>query len=77
MKHSDPKKTRSWRERPHRTHFRTPRIASPFQPRIEALMQTEEWYDWAGYKAPIRFGTKNSNISPFAARPRCSIFRRW
>ena len=33
-------------------HFRTLRLATPFQPRLDALMKTEDWYDWAGYRAP-------------------------
>ena len=35
------------------SHFRTYRLASPFQPRIEALAKTEEWYSWAGYKLSL------------------------
>ena len=31
-------------------HFRTLRLATPFQPRIDALMKTEDWYNWAGYQ---------------------------
>ena len=43
------------RFRPHRTrqsHFRTLRLGTPFQPRIDALARTQDWYNWAGYRAP-------------------------
>jgi aminomethyltransferase len=35
-----------------RGHFRTLRLDTPFQPRIDALMKRNDWYDWAGYRAP-------------------------
>ena len=33
-------------------HFRTLRLGTPFQPRIDALAKTQDWYNWAGYRAP-------------------------
>src|SRR6476661_9178494 len=33
-------------------HFRTLRFGTPFQPRIDALAKTQDWYSWAGYRAP-------------------------
>jgi aminomethyltransferase len=71
MKHSDPKKLLMARAAS-QDHFRTPRIASPFQPRIEALMRTEEWYDWAGYKAPLSLW--DEELEYFAIRSQAALF---
>ena len=53
-------------------HFRTLRLASPFQPRIDALMRTEEWYDWAGYKAPHSLW--DEELEYFAIRSQAALF---
>ena len=53
-------------------HFRKPLIASPFQPRLEALMQSEEWYAWAGYKAPMSLW--DEELEYFAIRSQAALF---
>jgi len=32
------------------SHFRTLRLGTPFQPRIDALGLKQDWYNWAGYR---------------------------
>ena len=54
------------------SHFRTLRLASPFQPRIDALMKTEEWYNWAGYKAPGSLW--DEELEYFAIRSQAALF---
>jgi len=53
-------------------HFRRPRAVSPFQPRIEALMMNEDWYDWAGFKAPMSFW--DEELEYFAIRSQAAVF---
>ena len=53
-------------------HFRTLRLPSPFQPRIEALARTEEWYNWAGYKAPQSLW--DEELEFFAIRSQAAVF---
>ncbi len=53
-------------------HFRQPRLGTPFQPRIEALMMTQDWYDWAGYKAPLSFW--DEELEFFAIRSQAAVF---
>ena len=54
------------------SHFRTLRLSSPFQPRIDALMKTEEWYNWAGYKAPGSLW--DEELEYFAIRSQAALF---
>ncbi|WP_394887386.1 aminomethyltransferase family protein [Mesorhizobium sp. AaZ16] len=54
------------------SHFRTLRLPSPFQPRIEVLAKTEDWYDWAGYKAPNSLW--DSELEYFAIRSQSALF---
>ncbi|EHK58077.1 aminomethyltransferase family protein [Allomesorhizobium alhagi] len=54
------------------SHFRTLRLPSPFQPRIEALAKTQDWYDWAGYKAPNSLW--DSELEYFAIRSQAALF---
>ena len=53
-------------------HFRTLRLASPFQPRLDALMKTEEWYNWAGYRAPNSLW--DEELEYFAIRSQAAVF---
>jgi len=54
------------------SHFRTLRLPSPFHPRIEALAKTQDWYDWAGYKAPNSLW--DSELEYFAIRSQSALF---
>jgi aminomethyltransferase len=54
------------------SHFRTLRLSSPFQPRIDALMKTEDWYNWAGYKAPGSLW--DEELEYFAIRSQAALF---
>lgn len=53
-------------------HFRTLRLPTPFQPRIEALALTEDWYNWAGYKAPHSLW--DEELEYFAIRSQAAVF---
>jgi len=53
-------------------HFRTLRLPSPFQPRLDALMKTEEWYNWAGYRAPSSLW--DEELEYFAIRSQAAVF---
>jgi aminomethyltransferase len=54
------------------SHFRTLRLPSPLQPRIDALMRTEEWYNWAGYRAPNSLW--DEELEYFAIRSQAALF---
>jgi aminomethyltransferase len=54
------------------SHFRKLRLASPFQPRLDALMKTEEWYNWAGYRAPNSLW--DEELEYFAIRSQSALF---
>jgi len=54
------------------SHFRTLRLPSPFQPRIDALMRTEEWSNWAGYRAPNSLW--DEELEYFAIRSQAALF---
>jgi aminomethyltransferase len=53
-------------------HFRTLRLDSPFQPRLDALMKTEEWYNWGGYRAPSSLW--DEELEYFAIRSQAAVF---
>ncbi|MET0943519.1 MAG: aminomethyltransferase family protein [Mesorhizobium sp.] len=53
-------------------HFRTLRLPSPFQPRIDALAKTEDWYNWAGHKAPNSLW--DEELEYFAIRSQAALF---
>jgi aminomethyltransferase len=53
-------------------HFRTLRLASPFQSRLDGLMKTEEWYNWAGYRAPNSLW--DEELEYFAIRSQAAVF---
>jgi aminomethyltransferase len=54
------------------SHFRTLRLPSPFQPRLDALGKQEEWYDWAGCKAPNALW--DEELEYFAIRSQAALF---
>ena len=45
---------------------------SPFQPRLDALMKTEDWYNWAGYRAPNSLW--DEELEYFAIRSQAALF---
>src|SRR5262245_44955844 len=53
-------------------HFRTLLRPSPFQPRLEALARTEDWYNWAGVKAPHSLW--DEELEYFAIRSQAAAF---
>ncbi|MGP2494032.1 aminomethyltransferase family protein [Mesorhizobium sp. PUT5] len=53
-------------------HFRTLRLGTPFQPRIDALAKTDEWYNWAGYRAPQSLW--DEELEYFAIRSQAALF---
>ena len=55
-----------------RGHFRTLRLDTPFQPRIDALMKRNDWYDWAGYRAPNSLW--DDELEYFAIRSQAALF---
>lgn len=55
-----------------RGHFRTLRLDSPFQPRIDALMKRNDWYDWGGYRAPNSLW--DEELEYFAIRSQAALF---
>ncbi|TIU46467.1 MAG: aminomethyl transferase family protein [Mesorhizobium sp.] len=54
------------------THFRTLRLATPFQPRLDALAKTQDWYNWAGYRAPHSLW--DEELEYFAIRSQAAVF---
>ena len=53
-------------------HFRTLRLGTPFQPRIDALAKTQDWYNWAGYRAPHSLW--DEELEYFAIRSQAALF---
>jgi len=53
-------------------HFRTLRLGTPFQPRLDALAKTNDWYNWAGYRAPHSLW--DEELEYFAIRSQCALF---
>jgi glycine cleavage system T protein (aminomethyltransferase) len=53
-------------------HIRNIRLETPFHPRIEALMQTNDWYDWGGYRAPNSLWSEE--LEYFAIRSQAALF---
>jgi aminomethyltransferase len=54
------------------SHFRTLRLGTPFQPRLDALARTNDWYDWAGYRAPNSLW--DEELEYFAIRSQAALF---
>ncbi|WP_438753018.1 aminomethyltransferase family protein [Pararhizobium sp. O133] len=53
-------------------HIATPRLETPFHPRIAALSETNDWYTWAGYKAP--HSVFDEELEYFAIRSMAALF---
>lgn len=53
-------------------HIERVRLETPFHPRIEALMQTGDWYDWAGYRSPHSLW--DEELEYFAIRSQAALF---
>jgi aminomethyltransferase len=53
-------------------HFRTLRLGTPFQPRIDALAKTGDWYDWGGYRAPNALW--DEELEYFSIRSQAALF---
>lgn len=53
-------------------HFHTLRMDTPFQPRIDALAKTNDWTNWAGYRAPLSLW--DEELEYFAIRSQCALF---
>ena len=52
-------------------HFRKAMVGTPFQERIDALSQVEEWTSWNGYKAARIIDQLSAEY--FAVRSSCSV----
>lgn len=53
-------------------HFRTPLRETPFHPRLAALAETNDWYGWAGMKAP--HSLYDEELEYFAIRSTAALF---
>jgi aminomethyltransferase len=53
-------------------HFRTPLMNSPFHARLSALSETNDWYGWAGVKAPHTI--YDEELEYFAIRSTAALF---
>jgi aminomethyltransferase len=53
-------------------HFRRPLLQTPFHARICALMETADWYGWAGYQAPSVI--RDAEHEYFAIRNSAALF---
>ncbi|WP_159948464.1 aminomethyltransferase family protein [Rhizobium sp. 18065] len=53
-------------------HITAPRLETPFHPRIQALSTTNDWYSWAGYKAP--HSVFDDELEYFAIRSTAALF---
>ncbi|MBO3762241.1 aminomethyltransferase family protein [Ciceribacter sp. L1K22] len=53
-------------------HISTPRLETPFHPRLSVLSTTSDWYNWAGYKAP--HSIFDSELEYFAIRSTAALF---
>lgn len=60
------------RHSPAQLHFRTLRLDTPFQPRIDALAKTNDWYSWAGYRAPHSLW--DEELEYFTIRSQAAVF---
>ena len=54
------------------SHFRTLRLDTPFQARLDALAKTQDWYSWAGYRAPHSLW--DEELEYFAIRSQAALF---
>ncbi|MGB3503714.1 MAG: aminomethyltransferase family protein [Mesorhizobium sp.] len=54
------------------SHIEQLRLETPFHPRLAALSQQNDWYSWAGYKAPHSLW--DEEIEYFAIRSQAAVF---
>ncbi len=54
------------------SHIKEPRLHSPFHDRLMALSETNDWYVWAGYKAP--HSLSDEELEYFAIRSTAAVF---
>ena len=55
-----------------RNHVLAPRLETPFHPRLAALSTQNDWYSWAGYKAP--HSLSDPELEYFAIRSTAALF---
>jgi len=55
-----------------RSHIDQLRLESPFHPRLEAESHQNDWYTWAGYKAPLSLW--DEEMEYFAIRSQAALF---
>ncbi|MFD1328684.1 aminomethyltransferase family protein [Mycoplana ramosa] len=55
-----------------RDHILMPRLETPFHPRLTALDEVNDWYNWAGYKAP--HALFDEELEYFAIRSTAALF---
>ena len=55
-----------------RNHILAPRLESPFHERLMALSEVNDWYNWAGYKAP--HALFDGELEYFAIRSTAALF---
>ncbi|WDZ81413.1 aminomethyltransferase family protein (plasmid) [Ensifer adhaerens] len=53
-------------------HILMPRLETPFHQRLAALSETNDWYSWAGYKAP--HSIFDTELEYFAIRSTAALF---
>lgn len=53
-------------------HIQTPRLETPFHARLAVLSETNDWYSWAGYKAP--HSIFDTELEYFAIRSTAALF---
>lgn len=53
-------------------HILTPRLETPFHPRLAALSELDDWYSWSGYKAP--HALTDAELEYFAIRSTTALF---
>lgn len=54
------------------SHIENLRLETPFHPRLAALSQQNDWYSWAGYKAPHSLW--DEEMEYFAIRSQAGVF---
>jgi aminomethyltransferase len=54
------------------SHIDRLRLETPFHPRLAALSQQNDWYSWAGYKAPMSLW--DEELEYFAIRSQAALF---
>lgn len=55
-----------------RNHILSPRLLTPFHERLTALDEVNDWYNWAGYKAP--HALFDEELEYFAIRSTAALF---